>query len=75
MAKFQCYERIFVKVSIINNKLYDKYVNGVWQNPYETKQVFAISSPIIRFKGLMVDVNYHKVFGTPIKKITCRVSL
>ncbi len=22
------------KITISNNKLYDKYVNGVWQNPY-----------------------------------------
>lgn len=30
-------------VTITNNKLYDKYTNGVWQNPYDEKQVFAMS--------------------------------
>lgn len=43
-------------LTVSNNKLYDKYVNGVWQNPYEIKQVFAITAPITRFKGLTVDV-------------------
>jgi len=43
-------------ITVSNNKLYDKYVHGVWQNPYETKQVFAITSPITRFKGLTVNV-------------------
>jgi hypothetical protein len=43
-------------ITVNNNKLYDKYVNGIWQNPYETKQVFAISAPITKFKGLTVDV-------------------
>ncbi len=43
-------------ITISNNKLYDKYVNGVWQNPYEDKQVFAISSPILLYNYLTVDV-------------------
>ena len=43
-------------ITVTNDKLYDKYVNGIWQNPYETKEVFAITAPITRFKGLTVDV-------------------
>lgn len=43
-------------ITVSNNKYYDKYVGGVWQNPYETKQVFAMSSPIVLYKGLTVDV-------------------
>ncbi|TXD81044.1 hypothetical protein ESY86_19495 [Subsaximicrobium wynnwilliamsii] len=43
-------------ITVSNNKLYDKYVNGVWQNPYEVKQVFAMTTPITKFKGLTIDV-------------------
>lgn len=32
-------------ITITNGKLYDKYINGVWQNPYNEKQVFAVSAP------------------------------
>ncbi len=28
-------------ITVSNNKYYDKYVNGVWQDPYEQDQVFA----------------------------------
>ena len=31
-------------VTVSNNQLFDKYVNGVWQNPYQNQQVFAISA-------------------------------
>lgn len=43
-------------ITVSNDKLYDKYVNGVWQDPYEEAQVFAISSPILKYKGLTVNV-------------------
>jgi hypothetical protein len=43
-------------ITVSKNKLYDKYVNGVWQNPYEVKQVFAMTTPITKFKGLTIDV-------------------
>lgn len=43
-------------ITVSNNKLYDKYINGVWQNPYETKSVFAIAAPITIYKSLTVDV-------------------
>lgn len=43
-------------ITVSNNKLYDKYVNGIWQNPYETKSVFAIAAPITIYKSLTVDV-------------------
>lgn len=46
------------KITISNNKLYDKYVNGVWQNPYEEKKVFAISPSIISYKGLDFKVKF-----------------
>ena len=34
-------------ITITNGKLYDKFINVVWQNPYNEKQVFAMTSPII----------------------------
>ena len=43
-------------ITITNGKLYDKYVNGVWQNPYNEKQVFAIASPIIKYNSLSMQV-------------------
>jgi hypothetical protein len=43
-------------VTVTNNKLYDKYVSGVWQNPYDEKQVFAIAAPIIKYNSLTMQV-------------------
>ncbi|MFV0572246.1 MAG: hypothetical protein ACK5M1_07440 [Xanthomarina gelatinilytica] len=34
------------KITVSNNKYYDKYINGVWQNPYLTKQTVAFASPV-----------------------------
>jgi len=35
------------KINIVNNKIYDKYdANGVWINPYQTKQTLAFSAPV-----------------------------
>jgi hypothetical protein len=31
-------------ITISGDQLYDKYVNGVWQNPYEQKNVFAVTT-------------------------------
>ena len=43
-------------ITSTNNKLYDKFVNGVWQNPYDEKQVFAVASPIVKYNNLTVNV-------------------
>lgn len=43
-------------VTVTNNTFYDKYINNVWQNPYEEKQVFAITTPIVKYKGLKTSV-------------------
>lgn len=37
-------------------KFYDKYVNAVWQNPYEEKQTFALTPAIKRYRGLEFKV-------------------
>jgi len=44
------------KLTYSNGKFYDRYTNGVWQNPYEIKDVFAIASPVKVHKGLNVKV-------------------
>ncbi|WP_290475803.1 MULTISPECIES: T9SS type A sorting domain-containing protein [unclassified Leeuwenhoekiella] len=43
-------------VTISNNKVYDKYVSGNWQNPYETGEVFAISPSTVYHKGYDLKV-------------------
>ncbi|HNP67101.1 MAG TPA: T9SS type A sorting domain-containing protein [Aequorivita sp.] len=43
-------------VNVSNNVLSDKYINGVWQNPYEEKKVFAMAAPILKFNSLAVKV-------------------
>ena len=40
-----------------NNKFYDKYVNGVWQNPYDTKITFAMAPAIQKYDGLNFYIN------------------
>ncbi|WP_299129002.1 hypothetical protein [uncultured Winogradskyella sp.] len=39
------------RITVSNNKYYDKYVGGVWQNPYETKQTFALTPPILHSRS------------------------
>lgn len=39
------------KLDVINNQYKDKYNNGVWQNPYDSKQVFAIAPSVRMYKG------------------------
>lgn len=43
-------------ITITNGKLYDRFVNGVWQNPYNEKQVFAVASPIVKYNSLSMQV-------------------
>ena len=43
-------------ITITNGKLYDKFVGGVWQNPYDEKQVFAMTAPILKFNNLSMQV-------------------
>lgn len=34
------------KITVSNNRYYDKYINGVWQNPYETLSTVAFTPAI-----------------------------
>lgn len=44
------------KIVVANDKYDDKYINGVWQNPYDAKQAFAITSSVIMLNKSTVDV-------------------
>ncbi|WP_299126758.1 hypothetical protein [uncultured Winogradskyella sp.] len=45
-------------ITINNDKLYDKYDNGVWQDPYETDDVFMMTAPILsyNYKNMIVKL-------------------
>lgn len=39
-----------------NNQFSDKFVSSVWQNPYDEKQLFAMTPAVTNFKGLDLKV-------------------
>ncbi len=39
-------------ITVSNNALYDRYINGNWQNPYEVSSAFAISPFTDNYVGL-----------------------
>ena len=43
-------------ITVSNNKLYDKYKKGIWQNPYETDVVFMMTAPILRYNYKNMNV-------------------
>src|SRR5690606_21508209 len=38
-------------ITIQNEQTVDRYVNGVWQNPYQTEKVFAVSPSLEFYEG------------------------
>jgi hypothetical protein len=44
------------QITVTNGRMYDKFVNGVWQNPYQTEHVFAVSPPTANFTGLSQQI-------------------
>lgn len=44
------------KIQITNGKYDDKYINGVWQNPYLTGTTFAVTSPVSYINSANVEV-------------------
>lgn len=44
------------KIQVINNQFKDKYIGSTWQNPYETKQVFAIAPSVRTYKGFNLSI-------------------
>ncbi len=45
------------KIQVVNGKYDDKYINGVWQNPYDSSLSFAISSSTILINKSDVSVS------------------
>jgi hypothetical protein len=43
-------------ITITNNRLFDKYINGVWQNPYQTETAFIISPSITIYSGTSFNI-------------------
>ncbi|MGC4129946.1 MAG: hypothetical protein QM564_10455 [Bergeyella sp.] len=43
-------------LTVTNNKVYDKYINGVWQNPYEEKRVFALAPAVGSFNKFSFSI-------------------
>lgn len=39
-----------------NNQFSDKFIGTVWQNPYEEKQLFAMTSSVAKYKGFNFQV-------------------
>lgn len=61
-------------INVSNNILSDKYVIGVWQNPYEEKEVFVMAPPILKFNSLSVKVKlpaalWYTNQGTQVQNI------
>tara|TARA_R110002073_G_scaffold161723_3_gene317376 strand:+ start:24836 stop:28015 length:3180 start_codon:yes stop_codon:yes gene_type:complete len=44
------------KITYANGQLDDKYINGVWQNPYEDKITFAMTPAIKFYKGYNLNI-------------------
>lgn len=44
------------KLTVLNDVYYDKYVGGIWQNPYQEYQTFAIAPAIKLYEGLKMKV-------------------
>ena len=55
-AKFKDDARTTGKINVINNKLYDVFSRGIWQNPYEEKSTFILAPSINSYKGLNFQV-------------------
>lgn len=56
-------------LTVTSNKIYDKYVSGVWQNPYQTENVFVISPPAFDYSDtlsfkLLLPANLWQTNGT-----------
>lgn len=53
-------------VTVSNNQLFDKYVNGVWQNPYQTEQAFTLSPSVTDYEGLSLFKRcFRQASGSP----------
>ena len=44
------------KITVTNAKAYDKFISGVWQNPYQEFQTFAMTPDIQKYESLTMQV-------------------
>lgn len=44
------------KITVTNGVVYDKFISGVWQNPYQEFQTFAMTPAIKKYEGLSMQV-------------------
>ena len=44
------------KITLSSNKFYDKFISGVWQNPYQELQTFAMAPPIKQYDELTMQI-------------------
>jgi len=44
-------------LTVTNNQFVDRFIDGVWQNPYQKQAVFAISPPLHSYTGRSCQVN------------------
>ena len=44
------------KLTLSGNKFYDKIIGGVWQNPYQELQTFAMASPVKQYDDLSFQI-------------------
>lgn len=44
------------KINVINGIAYDKFIGGVWQNPYQEFQTFAMTPAIKKHEGLNMEI-------------------
>lgn len=58
------------KIQITNGKYDDKYINGIWQNPYLTNIAFAITSPVSYINSANVEVRLPSTLWHSNQSIT-----
>ncbi|ELM3643165.1 T9SS type A sorting domain-containing protein [Flavobacterium psychrophilum] len=44
------------KITVTNSIAYDKFIGGIWQNPYQEFQTFAMTPAIKKYDGLNMQV-------------------
>lgn len=55
-ARFVANATVNNKLTFANNQFSDKFINGVWQNPYQEMQTFVMASATKQYDGLNLQV-------------------
>jgi pimeloyl-ACP methyl ester carboxylesterase len=60
------------RIAVTNNKYYDKYINGVWQNPYQVKETVAFAPAIQTYNkaGFKVVLPQELMLSNQVGSIT-----